>query len=151
MSKMNSLCWWNGTFPNHWHNPSLRLIDNFLEHTPIKMSKIYVILGHKISVKYSKIFVSTIFEMNKIIFNFEPGEESRGDSYSVKYDVELFPENSQKCVIIKQLYTQNKSLFTISHIMILNYITQPCLIISKPDSESEIITLKFWSTIAWVL
>ena len=107
------------------------------------MSKIYVILGHKISVKYSKIFVSTIFEMNKIIFNFEPGEESRGDSYSVKYDVELFPENSQKCVIIKQLYTQNKSLFTISHIMILNYVTQPCLIISKPDSESEIITLKF--------
>ena len=56
--------------------------------------------------------------MNKIIFNFEPGEESRGDSYSVKYDVELFPENSKKCVIIKQLYTQNKSLFTISHIMI---------------------------------
>ena len=67
--------------------------------------------------------------MNKIIFNFEPEEESRGDSYSVKYDVELFPENSQicalKCVIIKQLYTQNKSLFTILHIMILNYITQP--------------------------
>ena len=27
--------------------------------------------------------------------------------------------------MIKQLYTQNKSLFTISHIMILNYITQP--------------------------
>ena len=28
--------------------------------------------------------------MNKTFFNFEPGEESRGDSYSVKYDVELF-------------------------------------------------------------
>ena len=54
--------------------------------------------------------------MNKTFFNFEPGEESRGDSYSVKYDVELFSRKFSKSKMCNSQTTLHSEQITFYHL-----------------------------------